>query len=288
MPGPLDDYAPVGGMPDPLQQYARGPDPAADSMTGARPYLARMPDELNARPTPLGDMARNWLLSIGAPRTTADRVAGVIPFTGAEEARTGGDLLAEGAARRNPALFGMGLGNIGLAALPFTAAPRAGLMSRIAEVPRAPTREWLPSDFTLHRFPDWESAGPMQGRMAVGANWAVSHPDINGMVSGYFNPSTRTLYMAGSHLNSNLQGQGIGLAMYRRMIDEAHRLGYRVFSDYNVSPEAQRIYGALADPSRGYRVIREPGASLDEGGGLHSPSGSLGGVFEVLPPEPLR
>lgn len=55
-----------------------------------------------------------------------------------------------------------------------------------------------------------------------------------------------------TRLNDAAKGKGIGVWIYRQLIDWADRQGLPVYSDFAISPEAQPIYGALA--RRGYNV----------------------------------
>jgi GNAT superfamily N-acetyltransferase len=69
------------------------------------------------------------------------------------------------------------------------------------------------------------------------------------------------------------QGQGVGVALYKALIDDAHAQGLRVFSDATVETPAARVYEALA--RRGYQVERLPG-----GGDLPvSPEAPAGGMY---------
>jgi GNAT superfamily N-acetyltransferase len=98
-------------------------------------------------------------------------------------------------------------------------------------------------------------------------------------------PRLKTARIVTSSLDKDAQGQGIGLAMYQRLIDEAHQLGYAVGSDTSVSPKAQRIYDALS--KRGYDVQKHPDARTSYWlGNLMTNDGRS--VFTVGPPPPLR
>lgn len=166
-------------------------------------------------------------------------------------------------------LFGPPIGPFGMARGP-------SLMTRLGEVPREPVRNVLPSDLAVRRYQVPSGQGQVE-------QWRVGLPNNGGLVDSYIDPATRSLRIIGSDLPPAQHGQGLGLAMYQRLIDDAHRAGYRVHSDSLVSQEAQRIYDALA--RRGYIVERHPSAQTS-----NPITGSLGTgengapVFTVLPP----
>jgi ribosomal protein S18 acetylase RimI-like enzyme len=91
-----------------------------------------------------------------------------------------------------------------------------------------------------------------------------------GLVGGHIRDGA--LHISSSELAPDLRGAGIGTAMYRALVDEAHARGLRVFSDSTVSADAVRVYDSLR--RRGYDVQRTPG-----GGELMSPSGASEGAF---------
>lgn len=121
---------------------------------------------------------------------------------------------------------------------------RSGLMRRLSDVPPVQQREFLSSDFGVTR----NRIDPNMWSVTYDAGPRVQH------VSGYLHPDERALYIGESYLDQAFRGRGMGIAMYQRLIDEAHRLGYTVHSDSAVSQSARRIYDALAE--RGYNVQR--------------------------------
>jgi len=76
------------------------------------------------------------------------------------------------------------------------------------------------------------------------------------------------------------RNQGIGTAMYERLVTAANERGLRVVSDDVVSPEAQRVYASLA--RRGFAVEQNPAATLDAKGDLRLPRGEP--VFTISAP----
>lgn len=94
------------------------------------------------------------------------------------------------------------------------------------------------------------------------------------------------LHINYAELPEEMRGQGHGKAMYRALIDHAHDMGYRVFSDSTVEMPAVRVYESLK--KEGYDVQKLPG-----GGELppHEdlPEGALFGrdasqpVYEIRP-----
>jgi hypothetical protein len=91
-----------------------------------------------------------------------------------------------------------------------------------------------------------------------------------GLVGGHIRDGA--LHISSSELAPSLRGAGIGTAMYRALVDEAHARGLRVFSDATVSGDAVRVYDSLK--RRGYDVQRTPG-----GGEMMSPTGVPEGAF---------
>lgn len=95
------------------------------------------------------------------------------------------------------------------------------------------------------------------------------------------------LHIKFAEVSPEKQGGGVGVALYKALVDDAHAKGLRVFSEITVETSAVRVYEALE--RRGYVVERLPG-----GGELpvskESPEGALFGrganspVFEVKPP----
>lgn len=93
------------------------------------------------------------------------------------------------------------------------------------------------------------------------------------------------LYIKFSELEESRRGQGLGVAMYRTLVDEAFARGLRVFSDITVETPAVRVYEALQ--RRGYEVERRMGGDIpvsDEApqGGVFGPR-SAEAAFEVRP-----
>ena len=81
-----------------------------------------------------------------------------------------------------------------------------------------------------------------------------------------------------ANLNEELQGQGLGIAMYEKVIGEAFNKGLKVSSDETVEYAAVRVYEALE--KRGYVVTRNPKAKdIEEG--IYAPNGES--VFTVSP-----
>lgn len=76
------------------------------------------------------------------------------------------------------------------------------------------------------------------------------------------------------------RNQGIGTAMYERLVAAANERGLRVVSDDVVSPEAQRVYASLA--RRGFVVEQNPAATRDAKGDLRLPRGEA--VFTIAAP----
>jgi hypothetical protein len=141
---------------------------------------------------------------------------------------------------------------------------KAGLMSRLNALPQAPRRNALPSDLTVQKF------GPEE------RNWRVESPSGDGYVTGYQNPTNGALHIGEASLPQDQRGQGVGMAMYQRMIDAAHAEGMPVYSDRRVSSSAQAIYDGLS--RRGYQVTERPG-----GRDVDNP----GPMFTVLPKQSL-
>jgi len=80
-------------------------------------------------------------------------------------------------------------------------------------------------------------------------------------------------------------GQGVGVELYSRLIDEAHSRGLRVVSDVTVEASAVRVYEALT--RRGYVVEDRRAGTLEEGAAYGE--GVEEAAFEVKPrPEGAR
>lgn len=94
------------------------------------------------------------------------------------------------------------------------------------------------------------------------------------------------LHISHSELDAAKRGQGLGVAMYQRLVDEAHMRGLKVFSDSTVETPAVRVYDALG--RRGYDVQRMEGAG-DLAPSAEVPEGAVFGkgantpAFEVKP-----
>lgn len=83
-----------------------------------------------------------------------------------------------------------------------------------------------------------------------------------------------------AELPESARGRGEGVAMYERTLEEAQANGATVVtSDFEVKPEAAKIYDALE--RRGYVVERNPKAVADADGTLRTPDKSP--IFEVRP-----
>jgi hypothetical protein len=63
-----------------------------------------------------------------------------------------------------------------------------------------------------------------------------------------------TLHITNSEVAFEMRGQGEGVRLYQRLVDNALGKGLRVVSDDTVQPEAARMYDALA--RRGYDVVK--------------------------------
>lgn len=247
MAGPLDQYGPIAGMPDPLEAY--GPPPPAnlgpDDTLGAPP--PRPPDELNPAPRQLSDYVRSGLLAIGAPRTIADRVAGVTPYTPMGQGYEAGQLIARGAETGNAGnvLVGGGLG--ALAALPFTVAPRAAVAGRVADPTRLARARALgfntdevlyhgtnaiPFDaFDISRAPIHERAifltpsGETASMYAQERN--ITPPDARRVMPVYIRPGRQLDLDIGRDYNSGIvsaalrraRTEGYDTVRFRRMFD---------------------------------------------------------------------
>ncbi len=156
----------------------------------------------------------------------------------------------------------------------------ASLVRRLAELPKPPMRDALASDFSLR-----ESAPSRSGNVYwdVEPPASLGRPNLPmGGIQARVDPAAKAVHIEGSNLLGDLRGRGIGTEMYQRLMDEAHKLGYKVHSDNNVSADAQKIYEALAQ--RGYRVERNPDATLNRAGELWVKD-SYAPVFTVHPPE---
>lgn len=67
-------------------------------------------------------------------------------------------------------------------------------------------------------------------------------------------------------LADEARGKGVGVWLYRQIVDWADRQGLPVYSDFSISPEAQNIYPALE--RRGYRVEQIAPFARDVDGGI--------------------
>lgn len=82
-----------------------------------------------------------------------------------------------------------------------------------------------------------------------------------------------------SSVSKKSRGQGLGVAMYEKLLELAGEKGKVLRSDFAVSDDAIRVYESLK--KRGYEVTQDPGAYKHEGG--LTASSSFGSVFEVKP-----
>lgn len=149
----------------------------------------------------------------------------------------------------------------------LSASKAAPAKTLAGDVPPPLQREMSPHGFVLER-------SPHQGA----ENWFVRPPGGRGGLEGRVEDGG--LQILGARLPEGERGQGYGVAMYQRLIDDAHAAGYPVRSDASVSPSARRIYESLA--RRGYEVSRNPRA-VEKDGGLHDADYSAP-VFTILPP----
>lgn len=196
-----------------------------------------------------------------------------------------GSDLAGNVSRGNYPAAALDLGELALAGAPI---PGARLSSRLEAIPKVPAREVLPSDFHLQRNPLFNGA----------EQWLVSTeplrgsempPPSAGYVSMLVQPNKNKAEIMSSQSPIEHRGEGVGLAMYQRLIDEAHKNGLDVHSDTVVSPSAQRIYEALQ--RRGYGIEMTPHTERQPNGTLwglteptESPTREYTGVYKITPP----
>ena len=106
----------------------------------------------------------------------------------------------------------------------------------------------------------------------------------NGQIGGAL--KNNELHINYAEVPEEFRNKGYGKAMYRALIDHAHDMGYKVFSDSTVEMPAVRVYESLK--KEGYDVQKLPG-----GGQLPPsndiPEGALFGqnvsqpVYEIRP-----
>jgi GNAT superfamily N-acetyltransferase len=89
--------------------------------------------------------------------------------------------------------------------------------------------------------------------------------------------ATPRLLIRWSGLNPSLRNTGAGKWLYRQLIDWGLERGYEVYSDFSVSPSAQRVYTALG--RMGYVIGRNPRATPKSDGTLST--NDLKPVFRV-------
>lgn len=139
--------------------------------------------------------------------------------------------------------------------------------------------------------------GPLALPEEGGANFThfpIRDPDGReiGGITGLLQPGDGdgppTLQVAASSIDDEAdRGKGRGVAAYEQMFREAADRGWNVASDSVVSPEAVRVYDALA--RRGWDVRRNPTAHPTEDDGSGLMAGDSRPVFTVAaPPEPAR
>lgn len=75
-----------------------------------------------------------------------------------------------------------------------------------------------------------------------------------------------------SMLPEEAQGKGLGMKLYERALQEAQKRGGTLESDSMVSGPAQRVWDGFT--RRGYNVVRNPAAVLDERGNMTTPDES--------------
>jgi GNAT superfamily N-acetyltransferase len=103
----------------------------------------------------------------------------------------------------------------------------------------------------------------------------------SGLVGGHVRDGA--LHISYAEVDEAQRGQGIGTALYERLIEKAHADGLRVVSDKVVEPAAVRVYDSLA--RRGYGVKRLPGGTLDDGVAFGAADGP---AFEVAPKREIQ
>src|SRR5262245_21718612 len=149
----------------------------------------------------------------------------------------------------------------------------SSLTNRIAYLPE-PARRQLGYEMPL---------SPIKERQG---SWTINYEpggDVRGQLYAYHDPVRNELRVSSSDLPRSAQGQGIGLEMYTRMFDEAHRRGLTVKSDAIQSNKSFPLYKyGLRD--RGYDVQLNP--NYYRVGGQYPHRGDEG-VWTVGPKEPL-
>jgi hypothetical protein len=94
--------------------------------------------------------------------------------------------------------------------------------------------------------------------------------------------SAKGWQIAGANVAENLRGKGVGVRAYETLVEHLFSKGESVvYSDFNLTPEAARIYEALE--RRGYIIVRNPSEIVEGGTGRIEATTDLP-VFEVRPP----
>jgi putative component of toxin-antitoxin plasmid stabilization module len=110
-----------------------------------------------------------------------------------------------------------------------------------------------------------------------------------GYVSARINNEKRIIAMGNTWLDSDQRSQGLGLAMYAKLVDYALENGYVFQSSNEVSGDAWRIYDALK--RRGYNVI-DKGNALERGAPRFTIDGKTDGgpmfsMADTTPPDQI-
>ena len=83
----------------------------------------------------------------------------------------------------------------------------------------------------------------------------ISAHHKGGMVGGKLRSSG--LHITHAELEEKERGKGYGKAMYKALINHAHSLGHKVYSDSTVEMPAVRVYQSLG--KKDYEIERLPG-----------------------------
>ena len=105
-------------------------------------------------------------------------------------------------------------------------------------------------------------------------------------VSARYEPISNRYIINYSDLPADLVGKGLGVAMYDRLVQEAHGHDIDITSDvWGTSPEASKIYDALK--RRGLKVNTNPKSKIDEvSGGTPDPT-NMGSSVWTMPKDQL-